>query len=88
MKTVFILQHSYEVGDNGEYDEIKFIGVYSSREKAEVVVEKYKNLPGFKDYLNGFHINEHEIDKDNWTEGFIKWAEANEEMIDYKTNDS
>lgn len=78
MKTVFLVEHSYEVGDHGEYDEIKLIGVYSSRVKAEAIVEKYKNLPGFRDYLDGFHINEHEIDKDNWTEGFIKWVEANE----------
>ncbi|WP_441964432.1 DUF7336 domain-containing protein [Paenibacillus sp. TAF43_2] len=48
------------------------IGVYSSLEKAESVVERYKALPGFRDYVDNFYINEHEVDKDNWTEGFIK----------------
>lgn len=78
VKFVYLVEHSYEVGEDGAYDEIKFIGVYSTREKAEQVVEKYKKLPGFRDYLEGFHIGKHEIDKDNWNEGFIKWAEANE----------
>ena len=30
----------------------------------------YKKLPGFKDFLDGFCINEYEIDKDYWIEGF------------------
>jgi hypothetical protein len=81
MKTVFIVQHSYEVGEDGLYDETKLIGIYSSLEKAESVVERYKTLPGFRDYIDAFHISEYEIDKDsNWTEGFIKWSEANENV--------
>ncbi|GGG70308.1 DUF7336 domain-containing protein [Paenibacillus radicis (ex Gao et al. 2016)] len=53
------------------YNETKLIGVYSSKEIAESVVERYKRLPGFKDYLDSFYISEYEIDKDHWTEGFI-----------------
>jgi len=72
-KTVYILQHSYEVGDDGQYDETKLIGVYSTREKAEQVIERYRMLPGFRDYPIGcFHIAKYEIDKDHWSEGFIK----------------
>lgn len=78
MKTVFLVQHSYEVGEDGMYDETKLIGVYSSLEKAESVVDRYKKLPGFRDCLDAFYISEYEIDKDNWTEGFIKWSDANE----------
>ncbi|WP_042161460.1 DUF7336 domain-containing protein [Paenibacillus gorillae] len=78
MKTIFIVQHSYEVGEGSLYDETKLIGVYSSKEIAESVVEKFKRLPGFRDYLDAFYINEYEIDKDNWTEGFITCSVANE----------
>lgn len=46
MKTVFLVEHSYEVGEDGVYDETKLIGIYSSLEKAESVVKKYKTLPG------------------------------------------
>jgi len=62
MKTVFMVEHSYEVGEDGMYDETKFIGVYSSLQKAEAVVERYKTLPGFKDYIEHFYINEIKID--------------------------
>ncbi|NIK76421.1 hypothetical protein FHS15_001546 [Paenibacillus castaneae] len=78
MKTVFLVEHSYEVGEDGVYDETKLIGIYSSLEKAESVVKRYKTIPGFRDYLDAFYIVEYEIDKDNWREGFITWSEADE----------
>ena len=54
-----------------EAEETKIIGVYSSREKAVQIIEKYKKLPGFKEYPNAFCIDEYEMDKDYWNEGFI-----------------
>jgi hypothetical protein len=71
MKTVFLVQHSYEVGEDGGYDETKLIGIYSSLEIAESVVERYKTLQGFRDDLDAFYIDEYEIDKDYWNEGFV-----------------
>ncbi|SEJ50049.1 hypothetical protein SAMN05660742_1098 [Propionispira arboris] len=77
MGTVYILQHSYEVGEDGQFDEIKMIGVYSSRESAEKTIVRYKMLSGFKDYpISCFYISKYEIDKDHWTDGFIKTDEA------------
>ncbi|BBB90460.1 DUF7336 domain-containing protein [Methylomusa anaerophila] len=77
MKFAYVLQHSYEVGEDGAFDEVKLIGVYSSKEKAEQVIRRYKILPGFKDYpMECFHISEYEIDKDQWAEGFINGDEA------------
>jgi len=74
MKIAYVLQHSYEVGQDGAFDEVKFIGVYSSRQKAEQVIQRYIVLPGFRDYpIDCFHISEYEIDKDQWTEGFTTW---------------
>jgi len=67
MKSVFIIQHSYEIG---EIDETKFIGVYSSKELAEQTISRLKLMPGFKDRQSDFHISEHEINKDNWAEGY------------------
>ncbi len=68
MEMVFLLQHSYEL--NGVEDS-KIIGIYSSKEIAESIVIKYKELPGFKDYPNEFFIDGYELDKNNWNEGFI-----------------
>ena len=60
MDKVFLLQHSYEIG---EIEETKIIGIYSSREKAEQVIEKYKKLPGFKEYPDTFYIDEYDTMK-------------------------
>ena len=67
MKSVFLLQHSYEVDG---VDEVKIIGIYSSKKKAEKVIEKYKVLPGFNKYMDSFHIDEYPVDTDHWNEGF------------------
>ena len=67
MKSVFILQHEYE---NGECDEVKFIGTYSTRMEAEQAIKRLSVQPGFRERIEGFHISEYELDKDHWTEGF------------------
>ena len=69
MKEVFIVHHTREDEDGCEY--VKLIGVYSSQERAERVVESYKSLPGFCDCVEGFSISEYEVDRNNWTEGFV-----------------
>ena len=70
MKSVFIVQHSYELSGTGE-EETKLIGVYSSKEAAEKAIARLTKQPGFKDLPDYFNIDEYEIDKDNWTEGFL-----------------
>jgi hypothetical protein len=79
LKYVYLLEHSYEYEFEGElFDEIKTIGIFSTREKAEEVVNKLKTLPGFKDHpLECFLIEKYEIDQiSGWEEGFIKWEDA------------
>ena len=60
--TVFVLQHEDDDGD------IKFVGVYSTREKAEEARARVKLWPGF----NSGHlsIDEYQVDQDNWVGGF------------------
>jgi hypothetical protein len=67
---VFCLIHMYEVENE---DEIKELGIYSSREMAEKAIERYFKLPGFCEYsISCFKICEYIIDEDSeWTEGFI-----------------
>jgi len=70
MSTVFILQHERpETHDRME--DVKFIGAYSSRACAQEAVERLRLQPGFRDYPDDFTIDEYEIDKDHWAEGFI-----------------
>jgi hypothetical protein len=67
MPSIFVVQHSYEVGD---HDEVKLIGVYASRSNADAAVARLMKQPGFREYPSGFHIDEYEIGRDHWTEGF------------------
>ncbi len=74
MKFVYVLYHTYVLPDGEE--EQKQLGVYSTHQKAEDVIEKYKLLPGFKDSPEGFLIDKTEVDKSEWEEGYISWKEA------------
>lgn len=70
METVYLLQHNYEIDG---CDETKIIGIYSSRANAEATIVKYKSLLGFKDYPQEcFYIDEYEINKNHWEEGFTR----------------
>lgn len=74
MKFVYVLYHLHVLYDGEE--EQKQLGVYSTRKKAEDIIEEYKLLPGFKDEPDGFLIDKTEVDKSEWKEGYISWKEA------------
>lgn len=67
MNSVFIVQHSYESEGN---QETKFIGAYSSEGDAELAIKRLKDKPGFRNYPEAFCVDEYELNKDHWTEGF------------------
>lgn len=69
MKIAFVLWHTREVADYG--DDAKLIGVYSSEEAALAAKQRSALLPGFRDNPDGFLIDRYEVDKDNWSEGFV-----------------
>jgi uncharacterized protein (DUF952 family) len=68
---VYKLVHTYET-EQGE-DEDKPLGVYSTRETAQEAIERYRKLPGFRQYPDAFVIYESVLDFDAaWTKGFVK----------------
>ena len=69
MASVFVLQHVHARDDGAE--DVKFIGVYSSREKAKEAVGRLGRLPGFAEAPDGFHIDEYRVDQDHWVEGYV-----------------
>jgi hypothetical protein len=80
MSSVFIVQHLNILP--GGREDIKFIGAYRSSEAAHAAIERLKLQPGFRDCPRlldpktddeeaGFYIDEYELDKDHWTEGFV-----------------
>ena len=80
LKAVYLLWHVHVLNeDECEHDE-KLLGVYSSRKTARKKIEKYKQLPGFRDHPDGFVIDRYPIDQDYWAEGFVTvYAGADEE---------
>jgi hypothetical protein len=71
MATVFIVEHERPETDDC-WEDVKFIGVFSSETTARAAVEKLREQPGFADYPDGFSIEEHTIDQFGWEEGFIE----------------
>jgi hypothetical protein len=64
---VFVLHHTYGCSESETY---KLIGIFSSEELAKSAVYAHSQLPGFKDYPDGFEISLYQIDKSHWDEGF------------------
>lgn len=82
MMKVFVLMHLNTIDVDRE--DLKTIGVYSSRASAEEAVARVRDLPGFCDNPDirdpsdendteddGFYIDAYELDQDNWTTGFV-----------------
>ena len=72
MMDVFLLWHVYELTDgDGTHDEEKFIGVFSSEEKAKDAIEQLKGKAGFRDYpVSCFEIHKGKMDRVGWVDGF------------------
>jgi hypothetical protein len=66
---VFLVHHVH-VHDEGDED-VKLIGVYSTRENAEQAMVRAGKLPGFCDAPEGFSIDQHRVNEDNWTDGYV-----------------
>ncbi len=61
MNKIYILAHKHVFEDG--HKEGKLIGAFFSKQIALKTLEKYKNLEGFRDNLEGFYIQEMILDK-------------------------
>jgi hypothetical protein len=68
---VYVLWHIHTHEDLPGGENVKRLGVYTSKENAEEAQKRAEKLVGFKDHLDGFEISCSELDKDEWTSGFI-----------------
>jgi homoserine kinase type II len=80
MKNVFLLEHLNTLPDGTE--DVKTIGVYSSKQTALDAIHRLKGQPGFKDapelrdplhedQSDGFYLDEYRVDADHWAEGHV-----------------
>ena len=60
LNKIYMLFHKHEFEDG--HEGLKLIGSFFTKEKALKILDKCKPLPGFKDNLNGFYIQEVEVD--------------------------
>jgi len=67
MNEVWLLHHIRTIED---HEDVKLLGVFSTRELAERAKARALNLPGFKDSPDGFSIDKYIIDRMGWTAGY------------------
>ena len=71
-------RHRDETGelllDEQEGDDVKLLGVYSTRELAKDRVRRCAEVPGFMTEPNCFEISPYTLDVDEWREGFARLA--------------
>ena len=70
MEYVYRLAHEIDITEEPEKDDWVDLGVYSTQEKAEEALERYKKLARFSDHQDGFNIDKYKINEDNWTSGY------------------
>lgn len=76
LESVFVVQHAYE--DANDDEQVRFIGVYRTRQRAEQAVSRLKSQVGFSDHPHDFHVEEYQLDQDHWVESFAN-SSASEE---------
>ena len=74
MTRVYVLQHVHSMRDGTE--DVKYIGVYSLRENAQAAIARLGQTPGFADAPDGFHIDEYQMDRDQWVEGYSTFEDV------------
>jgi homoserine kinase type II len=68
MSSVYVVQHTRKMKDNNE--DVKLIGIYTSRQLAESAISGLKTKKGFSDDPNDFAIDEYQLDQTHWQDGF------------------
>ena len=66
MGRCYLLQH-----ERPDTFDVKVIGIYSSATEARGAIERLRQQPGFRDHPSGFSIDDYELDKDHWVDGFV-----------------
>jgi hypothetical protein len=75
-----MLWHSYQPDPDIDHDEEKFIGIYSTEDKAKEAIERLRTQPGFREYSDCFEIHPQRVDATGWDEGFVRaWGDEEPE---------
>ena len=69
MNSVYLVQHVHTIDEDEE--NVKTIGIYSTRQIAQEAIARISLQEGFRDALDGFHVDKYKLDEDNWSEGYV-----------------
>ncbi|MGW1108531.1 DUF7336 domain-containing protein [Streptomyces sp. NPDC002540] len=58
--------------DEQDGDDVKLLGIYSTKEKAEERIVRARLLPGFRDEPKCFTIVPYLLNDDTWEDGFVR----------------
>lgn len=80
---VYVLWHLYYYGRSNEHEEVKMLGVYSTKLQAIGAIKKFLLLPGFKDYsVSCFEIYKCKIDKLDYKKiSSITWRKCDRKKL-------
>jgi len=70
MSAVFLVSHTHALRLDDEGD-VKILGVFSTEASAKLAIRRAKTRPGFRDHPKGFSVDRYELDRDEWSEGFL-----------------
>ncbi|MGM9681156.1 MAG: hypothetical protein ACI3XR_06585 [Eubacteriales bacterium] len=85
---VYRLEHIHDKDDYCDVDK-KDLGLYSSPEKVKDAIAFYRNLPGFRDYPNGFIVTEHDLKCEQLPERVYElYLIVHDEDYDYEYGDT
>lgn len=70
LKKIYFLYYVYEFEDG--HDDVRLLGVFSSKQKANIALQNIKKNPDYKKIKNFFSIHQIIIDRLAWTEGYVK----------------
>jgi len=69
MAKVFIISFDRQL-PSGEDDE-RLLGVYSTQEKGEAALARFKAQPEFRDFPDNLELGPFTLDQTHWEEGFV-----------------
>lgn len=77
---VFLLWHGDDIHD--DTPDAKLLGVYSTEDRALDRIARCRDVPGFTENADEFHISRFEVDGDDWPEGYKIVEVVNVELLD------
>jgi hypothetical protein len=69
---VWVVWHIDDDAADWEEEREKLIGVYSTEPLARAAIERLRDKPGFRDFPERWRVDEFRLDKDLWTQGFVR----------------